>query len=172
MRLSDLVHEVDLEVEINHGQVYIYSDPPWRTDPNEANAMPRALDDAQNSGRYVGLSSGLVDLVVPTKWNFNAPMRVETWTAEPEADDDSWDNVVDVDLDVTDDTLNFQGSGGRPPIPCEVPSGAYRARIAGRGYDQLRADVEGMDTYRLQFWPRASNSPPTLRKSWAGWSSD
>ncbi|MBP2334017.1 hypothetical protein JOF41_000195 [Saccharothrix coeruleofusca] len=167
--MSDLVDHGDLEVEINHGQVYIYSAPPWRTDPNQANAMLHALDDAQNSGRYVGVSSGLVDLVVPTHWNFNAPMRVEVWTAEPPPDDDNWDNVVDVDLDITDDTLHFQGSGGRPPIPCAVPSGAYRARIAGRGYDQLRADVEGMDDYRLQLWPRESEASPTLRKSWPGW---
>jgi hypothetical protein len=167
--LSELAKVVDLVVEINHGQVYVYSDPPWSKDPQAANAVLHALDDAQTSGRYVGVSAGVVDVVVPTNWNFDAPMRVETWTAEPLADYGNWDNVVDVDLDVTNDSLTFQGSGGRPPISCIVPSGAYRARIAGRGYDQLKADVDGMDAYRLQLWPREADHSPVLRKLWPGW---
>lgn len=167
--MSELAKAVDLAVEINHGQVYVYSNPPWDRDPQAANAVLHALDDAQNSGRYVGVSAGVVDVVVPTNWNFNAPMRVETWTAEPPADEENWDNVVDVDLDVTGDLLTFQGSGGRSPISCAVPSAAYRVRVAGRGYDQLKADVDGMDAYRLQLWPREADQSPLLRKRWQGW---
>ncbi|WP_309112757.1 hypothetical protein [Saccharothrix sp.] len=167
--MSEPTNVTNLDIEINHGQVYIYSDPPWRVDPAQAEAVLRALDDAQNSGRYVGVAAGLVDLVVPTNWNFNAPMRVEVWASEPTPDHDDWDNVVDVDLSIVDDTLHFEGSGGRPAIKCTVPTGDYRARVAGRGYDELKDRVEGMDSYRLQLWPRLVDAPPTLHRRWAGW---
>ncbi|MGM1064083.1 hypothetical protein [Saccharothrix sp. Mg75] len=158
-----------LEVEISHGQVYIYSAAPWASDPDGHNAVLRALDDAHRSGRYVGTSAGLIDLVTPVEWNFTAPMRVETWADEPSLDDADWDHVVDVDLDVSDGILSFEGSGGRPPIPCEVPTGKYRARIAGRGYEQATQGVDGMDDYRIQLWKRDSDQAPTLRKRWNGW---
>jgi hypothetical protein len=159
----------DLAIEINYGQVYIYSTAPWANDP-ENNAAMRALDDARQSGRFVGTADGLVDLVTPVQSNFNAPMRVEIWPAEPASDDDDWDHVVDVDLDATTGWLLFEGSGGRNPIICDVPTGTYRARLSGRGYTAAVVDrAEGMDSYRLRLWPRGEDRPPTLRKSWPGW---
>jgi hypothetical protein len=75
-----------LEVEIDYGQVYIYCKSPWADDTN---AVLRALDDAWQSNRFVGVSDGLVDLVTPIQWNFHAPMRVEIWALEPPVDDDN-----------------------------------------------------------------------------------
>lgn len=158
-----------LEVEINYSQVYVYSAASSADDPDWHNAGLRALDDAYQSKRYVGLSTGLVDVLTPSEWNFNAPMQVETWEAEPPNDFGNWDHVVDVDLDVPDGKLMFEGSGGRPPIPCDVPPGWYRARVAGRGYDLTKEGVEGMDAYRLQLWPRNTDESPTLHKRWSGW---
>lgn len=159
---------LDLEVEFGHSQVYIYSVAPWEADPEGHNAVLRALDDAYRSRRFVGVSDGLIDFLTAAEWNFNAPMRVETWAAEPPADDGNWDHVVDVDLDVPDGRLMFEGSGGRPPISCEVPPGRYRARLAGRGYTEVKDGVEGVDSYRLRLWPREDDKPPALRKRWPG----
>ncbi|ANZ36445.1 hypothetical protein BBK82_10595 [Lentzea guizhouensis] len=159
---------LDLEVEFNHSQVYIYSVAPWETDPEGHNAVLRALDDAHKTDRFVGVSDGLIDFVTAAEWNFSAPMRVETWETDPPADGENWDHVVDVDLDVPNGRLMFEGSGGRPPIPCEVPSGQYRARLSGRGYEEAKEGAEGLDSYRLQLWPRDQDTPPVLLKRWPG----
>lgn len=159
----------DLEIEINYSQVYIYSVPPWASDPEGHNSVLRALDDAHRSGRFVGISEGLIDLLTTAEWNFHAPMRIETWADEPPADEDNWDHDVDVDLDVPNGRLMFEGSGGREPIPCEVPPGTYRVRVSGRGYAEAKEGVEGMDSYRLRLWPREADSSPQLRKCWSGW---
>lgn len=161
---------VDLEVEIDYGQVYVYSTPPDDTDPDD-HAVLRAFNDAWGEHRFVGVADGLIDLVTPVQWNFHAPMRLEVWPGEPPSDEDSWDHVVDVDFDVVNDQVTFEGSGGRPPIRCAepVPSGAYRTRVSGRGYTEAEQGADGMDSYRLQLWPRTGDRPPDLRKSWPGW---
>jgi hypothetical protein len=112
----------------------------------------------------------MIDLVVPFRKSFNAPMRLEVWQQEPLSDEDSWDHVVDVDFDVTDDRVVFEPSGGFDSLRSEesVPSGTYRVRVSGRGYAEASSGVEGLDSYRLQLWPREADSPPALRKSWPG----
>ncbi|MPZ79776.1 MAG: hypothetical protein GEV28_05000 [Actinophytocola sp.] len=160
---------VAMEVEIDHGQVYIYSESPYEKDP-ESDAVLRALDDAWKSRRFVGVADGLIDLVTPVQWNFHAPMRIEVWSAQPPSDEDNWDHVVDVDFDVSNNQVIFQGSGGLMPVRCgePVPSGAYRARVAGRGYTEVSSGAEGLDSYRLQLWPREARSAPALRRAWPG----
>ena len=137
---ADIV--VDLRVEIDYGQLYIYSVAPWADDPHN-DAVIRALDDARHSGRWVGVADGLIDLVVPFRKSFEAPMRVEVWPTEPPADDGDWDQVVDVDFDVRDGQLVFEPSGGFSPVRCDslVPPGSYRAR-ADRG-SGLRRQRDG-----------------------------
>ena len=161
---------IDLEVEIDYGQLYLYSVAPWANDPDN-DAMLRALDDAERSGRWVGVADGLIDLVVPFRKSFNAPMRVEVWPTTPPSDEDTWDHVVDVDFDVPNGQLVFEPAGGFTPIPSPepVPVGNYRARISGRGYTETDQGADGMDAYRLQLWPRTSNSPPELHKKWPNW---
>lgn len=155
---------ITLEIEIDYGQVFIYSVAPWANDRNN-DAMLRALDDARQSGRWVGLADGMIDVVVPFQKSFNAPMLVEVWSEEPPADDENWDHVVDVDFDVRGGELVFEPSGGFTPIHAEpVPSGSYRARVSGRGY----AD-EDRDSYRIRLWPRSGARLAELRKRWPGW---
>lgn len=160
----------DLEVEIDYGQLYIYSVAPW-ADDSDNDAMLRALDDARGSGRWVGVADGVIDLVVPFRKSFDAPMRVEVWPAEPPSDDDNWDHVVDVDFDVRNGQLVFEPSGGFTPIRCSepVPSGRYRARVSGRGYAEMAKGAEGLDSYRIRLWPRDGENAAELRKSWPGW---
>lgn len=161
---------INTEIEIDYSQVYIYSESPYAKDP-KSDAMSRSLDDARRSGRWVGVADGLIDLVVPFRKSFNAPMRVEVWPQQPPPDDDNWDHVVDVDLDVTNDRLMFEPSGGFDALTCEVtvPSGAYRIRVSGGGYTEADRGAEGLDSHRIQLWPRTSNAAPELRKSWPGW---
>ncbi|HEX7662695.1 MAG TPA: hypothetical protein VF444_24785 [Pseudonocardiaceae bacterium] len=165
---ADIV--VDLRVEIDYGQLYIYSVAPWADDPHN-DAVIRALDDARHSGRWVGVADGLIDLVVPFRKSFEAPMRVEVWPTEPPADDGDWDQVVDVDFDVRDGQLVFEPSGGFSPVRCDslVPPGSYRARVSGRGYADMVRGAEGMDRYRIRLWPRSGDRPAKLRRSWPGW---
>lgn len=108
---------------------------------------------------------------MPFRKSFNAPMRIEVRTAAPPVDLADWDHVVDVDFDVTNDRIVFEPSGGFESQNTEesVPSGAYRARISGRGYAEAVRGAEGMDSYRLQLWPRTEITPPELVKSWSGW---
>jgi hypothetical protein len=161
---------IDLQVEIDHGQLYIYSVAPWAENPDN-DAVLRALDDARRSGRWVGLADGLIDLVVPFGKSFDAPMRVEVWSAEPPSDDTDWDHVVDLDFDVHDGRLVFEPSGGFAPIPCDqpLPSGSFRVRLSGRGYTAATGGAEGMDQYRIALWPRNEDTPPTVRRIWPGW---
>ncbi len=165
MRMTQPRVKVDLAVEINYGQVYVYAQPPWADDPTN-DAVLRALDDAHRSGRHVGVADRLIDVISPVQWNFHAPMRVEVFLVEPPGDDQNWDHVVDVDGDGPDGRLWFEGAGGRDPLPCDVPSGVYRARVSGRGYTE---GADGLDSYRLRLWPRLDDNSPELRKSWTGW---
>jgi hypothetical protein len=161
---------IDLDIEIDHGQLYIYSVAPW-ADDRENDATLRALDDARQSDRWVGVADGLIDLVVPFRKSFNAPMRVEVWPEEPPSDDDNWDHVVDVDFDVSHDELVFEPSGGFTPVRCDqpVPSGIYRVRVSGRGYTESAGGAEGLDSYRIRLWPRDTSRSPEVRKRWPGW---
>lgn len=161
----------DLHVAADYGQIYIYSEATEVGSQNdEGNPYLDALDDAVDSGRFVGTAGGLVDLLTPGQWNFNTPMRVEVWAAEPPADTDDWSHEVDVDLDVPDGRLFFEASGGGTPIPVDLPEGRYRARVSGSGYTTLgAAGAEGDDYYRLRLWPRVTDTDPELRKFWPGW---
>jgi hypothetical protein len=42
-------------------------------------------------------------------------------------------------------------------------------RIAGRGWQHTNPQGGGLDTYRVQLWPRESDSEPVLVKAWPGW---
>jgi hypothetical protein len=159
----------DLVVSADYGQIYIYSPEVLREDV-EGNAYLAALDDATGSRRFVGVAGGLVDLLTPGQWNWETPMRLEVWTAEPDEDSDDWDHEVDVDLDVPDGQLVFEASGGGPTVATDIPAARYRARVSGRGFSELgHAGAEGDDAYRLRLWPRDADGSPVLRKSWPGW---
>lgn len=167
-----LVEVTELDVVIDYQQMYLYGAPAEVIDPDGQHAM-RALDDARNSHRYVGVSGSVVDWLTPIQYSAQAPMCVQRLDSEPASepatDFANWDHVVDVDLDVVSGRLYFEPSGGGfDPVSCEVPPGNYRARLAGRGYDYRH--VEGLDSYRVQLWPRDQAKPPLLQKIWPGWS--
>lgn len=163
----------DLVVSADHGQIYIYSPGAFGETADEfGDDSPylTALDDAEDSRRFVGAAGGIIDLLTPGQWNWETPMRVEVWNVEPADDMSGWDHEVDADLDVPDGQLVFEGSGDGPSHTTEVPAGRYRARVSGRGFTYLgHAGAEGDDSYRLRLWQRTADTEPVLRKSWPGW---
>jgi hypothetical protein len=166
----------ELVVMADHGQIYIIgggvSDE--FSDPNDfdpaGGPFLRALADATDSRRFVGSAGrGFVDLLTPGQYNFKTPVTVEVWSGEPPDDRDGCDHEVDIDLDVPDGRIVFEGSGGMPGVETEVPAGSYRMRLTGAGYDASAGGGNGGDSYRVRLWPRESVKPPELRKSWPGW---
>jgi hypothetical protein len=161
-------------VQADYSQIYIWSAASgYHSDAGIDEDNPpeiMALNDATESGRFVGACDGLIDLVVPGLWNFATPMRLEVWSAEPPGDGDDWDHEVDVDFDAPDGQIGFQASGGGSYIEAVIPAGRYRVRVSGRGFTEIGyAGAEGEDSYRLRLWPRGQDSPPELRKRWPGW---
>jgi hypothetical protein len=163
-----LISAQDLIVAADYGQIYIYS----ASSLDELDVYEAALDDARNSGRYVGVRPGFIDLMTPGQYNFETPLRLEVWSADPPDDRNHWDHEVDADLDIPDGQIFFEASGGGPTTSAGIPAGAYRARISGRGFTEMGfAGAEGTDTYRLRLWPRSRQTDPVLRKCWPGWDS-
>lgn len=169
--MSKPIFVSDLTVRADHGQIYIYSptviQEAWDLSDN---LYLDALADGTDSERFVGVAGGIIDLMTPGQWNWETPMLIEVWEAEPPATDGDWDHEVDVDLDIPDGTLVFEASGGTGEVTTEVPAGRYRARVSGRGFTTLGAGgAEGDDSYRLRLWPRSTDGEPELRRSWPGW---
>jgi hypothetical protein len=180
-------------VSIDHGQVYIYGRtvpiPP--ADPEEAfldlaerierqqaavdaSREIRALNAAYASGQHVAAVDGLVVMLSPYQWHFDAELVLEVHGGEPDpAELSSWDQVVDLDLDLPDGLVAFEAPT-HYPVWLPVPAGSYRARVCGRGFDASHDQLEGgPDSYRLALWPRdtATARPPELRRAWPGWTS-
>lgn len=168
---AELIDAHDLVVSADHGQIYIYAhtqDPDHNEpQPDAGNPFLTALDDARQRGTFVGHYGNLIDLMTPGQWNFETPMRVEVWSAEPPNDNDSWDHEVDVDLEIPQGRLFFEASGGGAVFDTDLPPNRYRVRVSGRGYTTLGA--RGGDSYRLRLWPQTEPADPELRKYWPGW---
>jgi hypothetical protein len=169
---AHLVAGRDLIVRADYGQIYIESsatdDDGW---PDDSPYLA-ALDDAVDSGRFVGVRPGLIDLMTPGQWNWNTPVRIEIWSSEPPDDRHAWDHEVDAYLDVPDGWISFAASGGGTPERTDIPAGTYRVRVSGRGFTVLgHAGAEGDDSYRLRLWLTEQAADPELRKRWPGWDS-
>jgi hypothetical protein len=158
----------DLELRIDYHAFFIY-DEAHQDDP-ASDTAERANEDADSSAMQVGQADKLIAVMTPVQFNYTAPLRVEVWAAEPPADIENWDHVVDIDLDAPTGHLMFRESGpADDPVPCKVESGTYRARVAERGWDITDMQGGGLDDYRVQLWPRTGDAEPRLIKAWPGW---
>jgi hypothetical protein len=180
-------------VTIDYGQVYIYgrAEPIPPADPDEAfldlaerierqqadvdaSREIRALNAAYDSGHHVAAVDGLIVMLSPYQWHFDAELVLEVRPSEPDPSDlSAWDQVVDLDLDLPDGQVAFEAPT-HIPVWLPVEAGSYRARVCGRGFDASHDQLEGgPDSYRLALWPRAvaSARPPELRRAWPGWTS-
>lgn len=167
----EMISVQDLIVEADFGQICIFSygggdgdEDDWRGHLNEA------YNDARESGRFVGVGSGFIDLLTPGQRNWRTPMRLEIWSAEPPDDRGDWDHEVDADFDVPDGRINFMAPTSIGNVSADVPAGRYRARISGRAFTKLgHAGSDGDDSYRLRLWPHGNREDLALRKRWPGW---
>ena len=161
----------ELRVEADYGQIYIYDPQTQVADPSvtaDDDPLQRVIDDGYDSRRFVGYESGLLDLLTPSQYNWNAAMRIEVSDDPPAPDTEAWDHVVEMPLPVPSGTLCFQASGGGTPIETQIPAGTYRARISGRGFVPGVGEIEGHESYRLQLWP-SEDAEPLLVKCWHGY---
>lgn len=160
---ADLIFE--LTVPIGYSQILIFGDE--EADPD---CLEVALEDGYDSGRYVGVAPGVIDLITPGQWNSGVPVRIEVWPGEPEADTERWQHEVDVDLDVPCGKLVLMPGGDTSEYVQEIPAGSYRVRISGAGFTELGdGGADGDDHYRIRLWPRTAVAEPELRRYWAGW---
>jgi hypothetical protein len=123
--------------------------------------------DATESRRFVGAGAGVVMAMLPGQRRPAAvPLELALRARAPRLRPQD-EHVVDLDLDL--------GSGGlmllpiasaprAPPREIAVPAGAYRVRVAGRGFgfDEAKA-------VRIDLWPRRRAEPPRELRHWYGW---
>ena len=162
---------VRLEFAYDYNQVYLYD---AATDfGSEENAYVDALDAATATGLTVGVSAGVVDVLMPRQENFGATMDVRVAHEEPPIRDEA-DHVIEFDLVLPSGRLVVEGSGGAGMEEVKLPPGAYRARLSGSGFDdasEWRYDSDGgpVDSYLLELWLATGEQPPTELRRWPGY---
>lgn len=172
---SSMISAQALIIPVDFGQIYVRAAlaEPDEWDEDEQPPELAVLDDAWESGRFVGVRAGFIDVLTPGQWNWHTPLQLELWSAEPPDVRAGWDHEVDADLDVTDGQLYIHGPQSATMdeiVNVSSPPGSYRVRVSGRGFTELgHAGADGEDSYRLRWWPRGQASPALLRKRWPGW---
>lgn len=162
---------VRVEFAYDHNQLYLYD---AETDFGpEANAYVDALDAATATGLTVGVSAGVVDLLMPRRENFGASVEVRGASEEPALRDDA-DHVVEFDLLLSSGRLVLEGSGGSGMEELSLSPGHYRARLSGKEFDaaaQWRYEDEGnpADSYVLELWTASEERPPVELRRWPGY---
>ncbi|GAA0941552.1 hypothetical protein [Pseudonocardia zijingensis] len=125
------------------------------------------LIDAANHAD--GIAQGTVVLVVlsPHQNNFELGLTVEQWSSPPPDDLDAWEEGFEASLTVGDLGLVYHS----PPdtyVQLDVPPGAYRARIVGRGFvnNGWPGSTTPGDVWRIQVWPCAERITPRRIARW------
>jgi hypothetical protein len=157
---------LELPLVYDYGQAYL------RDAASEPIDYLGALDDATTNGSSVGVADDLVDLLMPTQWNFEASLVLELVDETPAPDLDEWDHVVEFSLPLPSGRLVLEGSGGSSEREVDLPPGVYRARWSGRGFPPRGEYVPGEvreEAYRLQLWRTPEQEPPRELKRWPGY---
>lgn len=128
-----------------------------------------AADEARAVRRHVGWADGYAVMFTPSQWQWEMPVRVEGWSAEP-AELGDWQEIVDIDLRIDSGTLTLMAPMGEGH-EVEVPAGRYRARICGGGFtgNHMDGDEEGSDRYLIRLWPSSEPGGPRQLRTWSGW---
>jgi hypothetical protein len=114
----------ELRFVYDFGQLYLHdADRSWSEGYNEYLA---ALDDARAHDLSVGVSAGVVDLLMPRQDNFSTPLRVEVWETPPPLDEAGWDHVEEFPLAVPSGKLTLSASGGSGDVEVAIPAGTFR----------------------------------------------
>ena len=84
------------------------------------------------------------------------PVRIELWSAEPPADPDDWEHVVEASLELSSGRVSLEGvEGPADSEPLEVAAGVYRLRSSAAGLDSAD-EMQGGDRYRVQLRARSA----------------
>jgi hypothetical protein len=112
-----------------------------------------------------------------------SPVQIVLTEAVPDGPDESWEDVVEVSIDVPSGAdIGFVSWAGETGGELNgIPAGSYRLRVSARGRDAGRnGEFEDgpVDAYLLQLWPAQSEPDAILRvgsedaKYWhRGWGS-
>jgi hypothetical protein len=164
------LHVQHLTVQSDYGQIYVADTAldVAEGDTEEDNSLFRSLDDAQESRRFVGFDGGMINILTPSQYNWEAPLTLEVWDERPLPELDDWDHIVEGPFAAPSGSIIFEASGGGTPIEAQIPPGVYRARISGAGFVAGVGEIDGRERWRLQLWP-AAEAEPELVKNWSGW---
>ena len=71
----------DLAVSSDYGQLYVgdYEGADSSPQTEEDNSLLRSLDDAQESRRFVGYDAGMLNILTPSQYYWEAPLRLEVF---------------------------------------------------------------------------------------------
>ena len=115
--------------------------------------------------RLLAVAPGVIG--IGTVRNMEVPVVVEMMDAEPAADAEAWDHVVECGLDVPSGRVVIAGCTDYFPDAAriDVQPGVYRARISYGSLNTLSDDgLHGDDRYRVQLWRADAIEPRVLKQ--------
>jgi hypothetical protein len=125
------------------------------------------LIDAANDADNIAQGSAILVVLSPHQNNFELGLTVEQWSSRPPDDLDAWEEGFEASLTVGDLGLIYM-SPTDTYVQLDVPSGAYRARIVGRGFVNRGwpGSTTPGDVWRIQVWPCAEHITPRRIARW------
>jgi hypothetical protein len=117
--------------------------------------------------RMLAVAPGVVG--IGTARNMTVSVALEVLVAEPAADFDTWEHVVEGGLQVSSGRLVVAGCTDYFPDAARIPApaGTYRVRVSFRGLTTLSEDgLDGDDRYRVQLWPASPLHLPIILKQY------
>jgi hypothetical protein len=162
------LRSVATELYASHHQFYVADGEYAGDDPDfwAGAAAGGELWDGAALERHFDAVDGM--LAVGTVAYGVVPVTVEIWDAEPPADLDAWDHVVEASLDTPSARLVLGSVDGweRGSGELTVARGTNRVRVSAAGLEG--ATELGGDSYRVQLWPGPMREPH-VAQWWPPW---
>jgi hypothetical protein len=156
-----IVRRVELTVVLDYGQFSLrFGD----ADDDLMDALNAALE-----GDGIGQVGDLVVVLSPHQNNFAMRLAVETSPDEPPDDLDQWQEAFEASVVVTGYGMYYESPTANGE-QIDVPPGASRLRIAGRGFVARGwpgSTLPG-DEWRIQLWPSETTVDARRLRAWGG----
>jgi hypothetical protein len=159
---AQLLEAHDLIMALDYGQFSIAT--AYDDDVNPVAVLDRALADDG-----IAQEGPLATLLSPHQNNFEMPLRVEVWSAEPPDDATEWPEAFELHLEVGEEGVYVDSptlGGHRVP----VPPGSFRALVTGRGFVARGwpGSTTPGDAWRIRLWPADVAVSPRRLRAWTG----